>query len=90
MSKILRLPAHEPRVESGVLQFGDDWPGVFVRGDDALVFAAALRETAQHIPASERVLLSQLAGLANILQACSVGNTGWPLVPQPDEGEDDG
>ena len=23
------------RAETGILQFGDDWPGVFIRGDDA-------------------------------------------------------
>ena len=27
------------RVETGVVQFGGDWPGVFVRGDDALALA---------------------------------------------------
>jgi hypothetical protein len=30
------------RVESGPLQFADDWPGVFIRGDDAAAFAGAL------------------------------------------------
>ncbi|HYH68955.1 MAG TPA: hypothetical protein VD866_29950 [Urbifossiella sp.] len=24
-----------PRVESGPTQFGEDWPGVFIRGDNA-------------------------------------------------------
>lgn len=31
------------RVETGVLKFGDDWSGVFVRGDSAAGFALALR-----------------------------------------------
>lgn len=30
-----RLPAQEKRVETGVVQFGEDWPGVFIRGDNA-------------------------------------------------------
>lgn len=25
----------EHRVETGAVQFGDDWPGLFIRGDDA-------------------------------------------------------
>lgn len=38
------LPAAEPRVESGPIQFGDDWPGTFIRGDNAAAFALALRQ----------------------------------------------
>src|SRR5262245_61148913 len=28
-----------PRVETGAVQFGNDWPGLFVRGDQALHLA---------------------------------------------------
>jgi hypothetical protein len=32
-----------PRLETGAVQEGDDWPGVFIRGDDALMaYAPAL------------------------------------------------
>lgn len=32
------------RVETGPLQIGDDWPGVFIRGDNALMgFAPSLQ-----------------------------------------------
>lgn len=30
------------RLESGVIQFGEDWPGLFLRGDDALRFSQHL------------------------------------------------
>lgn len=30
-----RLEVLPERIETGVIQFGDDWPGVFIRGDDA-------------------------------------------------------
>lgn len=30
------------RPETGTMQFGDDWPGVFIRGDNAAHFAMAL------------------------------------------------
>ena len=34
--RILPGPIEGGRVETGSLQFGDDWPGVFIRGDDAI------------------------------------------------------
>lgn len=34
--------AGRTRVETGPVQFGDDWPGVFIRGDNAYHFSAAL------------------------------------------------
>ncbi len=30
------------RVESGAIQFGDDWPGLFLRGDDAKYLSMAI------------------------------------------------
>lgn len=33
-------PAKRP--ETGPMQFGDDWPGVFIRGDNAFVYAHVL------------------------------------------------
>lgn len=41
-----KLPAPQEghRVETGVVQFGDDWPGVFIRGDDAFHFMLALNQ----------------------------------------------
>lgn len=32
----------EERVETGAVQFGDDWPGVFIRGDNAGYYALML------------------------------------------------
>ncbi len=29
------VPGVSPRVESGAVAFGDDWAGVFIRGDEA-------------------------------------------------------
>jgi hypothetical protein len=42
MAEIRQLPEQEGRVETGPVQFGDDYPGVFIRGDAAIAFAAAL------------------------------------------------
>jgi hypothetical protein len=38
-----KIPHTGPRIETGPIQFGDDWPGVFIRGDNALYFAEQLR-----------------------------------------------
>lgn len=31
------------RPETGIMQFGTDWPGVFIRGDNAAYYAMALQ-----------------------------------------------
>jgi len=41
MKTIRHVPAVEDRVETGAVQFGEDWPGLFVRGDDCLRLAQA-------------------------------------------------
>lgn len=33
----------EPRIESGSVVFGTDWPGLFLRGDSALSYAMQLQ-----------------------------------------------
>jgi hypothetical protein len=35
-----------PRVETGALQFGDDWPGLFIRGDNAYALMFLIRRMA--------------------------------------------
>ena len=77
--KIQTLETLEGRPETGPMKFGNDWPGVFIRGDNALHFAMTLRSVVQKMSKDEisweRVVLERLA---NILVSCSVGDTGWP------------
>lgn len=40
--EIQRVPAIPGRPETGPMQFGDDWPGVFIRGDNAAYYARTL------------------------------------------------
>ncbi len=35
---IRKLPGQEERVETGPVQFGEDWPGLFIRGDTCFHF----------------------------------------------------
>lgn len=66
------------RIESGVVQFGDDWPGVFFRGDTAMGFAHQLRRVLESEALSSvmtddvRIALVVLEGLMSELQACDV------------------
>jgi hypothetical protein len=74
------FPPDEPRVESGVVQFGDDWPGVFIRGDHALDFAHHLRYMLAKIDVEQdRLSMSVLADLLSDLEACDVRKKSKPL-----------
>ena len=42
MSDIRLLPEQNKRVETGAIQFGDDWPGLFIRGDNCALYALCL------------------------------------------------
>lgn len=39
---VRKFPAVDERVETGAIQFGDDWPGLFIRGDNAMFAAHCL------------------------------------------------
>jgi hypothetical protein len=39
------FPGHAAnRVETGALEINDDWPGVFIRGDNAMHYAVCLKQ----------------------------------------------
>lgn len=65
MNEIRKLPAAEDgRVETGPVQFGDDWPGIFIRGDNAFGYAMALQEAMEIIPDGfKKMQLRSLCGL---------------------------
>lgn len=48
--QVTKLPAVEGRVETGIVQFGNDWPGVFIRGDSAMHYARCLKEGLRYTP----------------------------------------
>jgi hypothetical protein len=49
MSDIRILPAVDERVETGPIQFGEDWPGTFIRGDNAAYYAMILGEAIKQL-----------------------------------------
>jgi hypothetical protein len=64
-----------PRAESGPIQFGDDWPGVFLRGDYAGPMSFVLDQVLDAVKDGKVVStmdILQLRGLAKTLAASDV------------------
>jgi hypothetical protein len=51
----LPIPDGMTRVETGPLMFGDDWPGMFLRGDDALGYALYLDQAANRLEKADEL-----------------------------------
>jgi hypothetical protein len=63
-----KFPAEEKRVETGPIQFGDDWPGMFIRGDNAFGLVMAI----QGALAGEPMSLAILKGWSKTLGECNM------------------
>ena len=61
------IPFSGERLETGPHQFGDDWAGVFIRGDRALSWARALELL---VPEQDRGENSLIAGMIRTLRSC--------------------
>jgi len=62
------------RPETGPMVFGDDWPGVFIRGDNAWAYTNALKEALAALDgtAMNEYFFAELNGLADLLSSCNV------------------
>jgi hypothetical protein len=75
---VRKLPAPDDgagRVETGPTQFGDDWPGVFIRGDNAMYYAMILGmmiKQAQGKDIIPSVYHGILTGLVDDLKSCDM------------------
>ena len=65
------------RIATGPLKFGDDWPGVFIRGDEALGYAGKLRvllagaeKRATDLSQDEIAAWMRVEQLAALLESC--------------------
>jgi hypothetical protein len=74
MKKYQKISLDNARPQTGPMQFGDDWPGVFIRGDDALGYALAVRRAVERLAEvdSSSVDVSRLANLVELLGSCRV------------------
>ena len=66
------------RLETGVFQPEGDWPGVFIRGDKAIAYAAQIEAAyakaaeAGSMDVSEARIWTSLKTLADLLNSCRV------------------
>jgi hypothetical protein len=49
---VRQFPGQAERVETGAIQFGNDWPGLFLRGDDAIALRANIKTAIDNITAA--------------------------------------
>ena len=64
------IPHDGDRVETGAVQFGDDWPGAFIRGDNAFHYAMSLQAVLDG--RADVFQIIAVKGLLGILQSCDV------------------
>lgn len=74
LAHVRRFPAEQVRVEGGPIMFGDDWPGLFIRGDEAMHYAFALRDVLLDKPDIGLITRRVLEGLLNALESSSCEN----------------
>lgn len=71
-----KAPLSRARAETGPMQFRDDWPGVFIRGDNAFAMAMALE---QALLGGNQIANAQARSIIGTLRSCIV-STERPVV----------
>lgn len=69
--KARKFEEQETRVESGPIQFGSDWPGVFFRGDSAMHYSMILGLLLDHTGPLEGFNRMYVEFLRRELAACN-------------------
>ena len=69
MAQIRKFADPGERVSTGAIRFGSDWPGIFIRGDEAIGMSLQLKFIAEKISIPECKLLERMAEL---LSRCKV------------------
>jgi len=80
LAPIRKLPEIDPRMEDGPVQFGEDWPGLLLRGDTAMNFAYHLEVLLATNPAVNQITLEVVQGLVSDLQSCNLVRRREPLL----------
>jgi hypothetical protein len=63
-----QFPCEVERVETGPIKFGDDWAGIFIRGTNALHYAAMLEWVAKQ--AEDPLQRESVKELRELLLSC--------------------
>ena len=72
LEPIRQFPAEETRVETGPVQFGDDWPGIFIRGDRALAMAINIEWILATSDDLDRLTVVRLRQIKALLKRCDL------------------
>lgn len=71
---IREFPLELNRVETGAIQFGDDWPGVFIRGDNAFGYAMSLLEVLRHGNPGSYINGLKIKALLKLMLCCNIND----------------
>ncbi len=58
-----QVPALDKRPETGPMRFGDDWTGLFLRGDCALGYLSYVMIARSYLPDPQRAMLNGIIEL---------------------------
>lgn len=67
---MLPLPEGIPRMESTPIQFGDDWPGCFIRGDHCFQLAMSIDEASEALMKTNPINAVLLKSYSEFLKSC--------------------
>lgn len=63
----------DQRIETGVLQINEDWPGIFIRGDNAFGYAMEIKMILNSKDDIDPFIKINLENLYNLLMSCVEG-----------------
>lgn len=71
-----RPKTKQARIETGVVRFGSDWPGVFIRGDDAFDLQIQLKALLKSAPDDPELVIPKhvVQTYIRLLQASRMGH----------------
>ena len=77
-------PVAAKRVETGPVRIGDDWAGLFLRGDNALFMVHAVARAADALRATDPLTAVMVDGLVTDMRSCQEPCEARPLYAHPD------
>lgn len=73
ITQIAQVKDSNNRLETGVVQCGLDWPGIFIRGDDAMRLALTIETVLESHIKDPDIFTHQLNGWPELLKTCVIG-----------------
>lgn len=76
-----RILTGEGRLEDGPIQFADDWPGVFIRGDTAEAYRSTLERTLADVVETGQINMVRLAVLRGLISDLASADIRGDVTP---------